>query len=77
MVADGQALAAARELAHQLAALPQAALRGDRMSAYLQHDLPLDKALARELELGSRALAEGFAGAQRFSSGAGRHGGSL
>jgi enoyl-CoA hydratase len=77
VVPHGQALAAARELAHQLAALPQAALRADRMSAYLQHDLPLDKALARELELGSRALAEGFAGAQRFAGGAGRHGGAV
>jgi len=77
VVPRGQALAAARELAHQLAALPQAALRADRMSAYLQHDLPLDKALARELELGSRALAEAFAGAQQFAAGAGRHGGAL
>ncbi len=77
VVPHGQALAAARELAHQLAALPQAALRADRMSAYLQHDLPLDKALARELELGSRALAEGLAGAQRFAGGAGRHGGQV
>jgi enoyl-CoA hydratase len=74
VVPRGEALAAARQLAHQLAALPQAAMRGDRMSAYLQHDLALDKALARELELGSRALAEGFAGAQRFASGEGRHG---
>src|SRR5215470_14512182 len=73
VVPHGQALAAARELARQLAALPQAALRADRMSAYLQHDLPLGQALARELELGSRALAEGFAGAQRFTGGAGRH----
>ncbi len=77
VVPHGQSLAAARELAHQLAALPQAALRADRMSAYLQHDLPLDKALARELELGSRALAEGLAGAQRFAAGAGRHGGEV
>ena len=77
VVPHGQALAAARELAYQLAALPQAALRADRMSAYLQHDLPLDKALARELELGSRALAEAFAGAQQFAGGAGRHGGAL
>ena len=77
VVPHGQSLAAARELAHQLAALPQAALRADRMSAYLQHDLPLDKALARELELGSRALAEGLAGAQQFAAGAGRHGGSV
>ncbi len=77
VVPHGQALAAARALAHQLAALPQAALRADRMSAYLQHDLPLDKALARELELGSRALAEGVAGAQQFAAGAGRHGGAV
>ena len=77
VVPHGQALIAARELAHQLAALPQAALRADRMSAYLQHDLPLDKALARELELGGRALAEAFAGAQQFAGGAGRHGGAV
>ena len=77
VVPHGQSLAAARELAHQLAALPQAALRADRMSAYLQHDLPLDRALARELELGGRALAEGLAGAQQFAGGAGRHGGRV
>jgi enoyl-CoA hydratase len=76
VVPRGQALAAARELAHQLAALPQAALRADRMSAYLQHDLPLDAALAREHELGAAALAEGVAGARRFVAGAGRHGGA-
>jgi enoyl-CoA hydratase/carnithine racemase len=74
VVPTGEALAAARALAHQLAALPQAAMRADRMSAYLQHDLPLDKALALELELGSRALAEGIAGARQFADGAGRHG---
>jgi len=74
VVPRGEALRAARALAHQLAALPQAAMRGDRMSAYLQHDLPLDQALARELELGSAALTEAVAGAQRFSEGAGRHG---
>lgn len=76
VVPRGQALAAARELAHQLAALPQAALRADRMSAYVQHDLPLDRALAQELERGRGALAEGLAGAQRFAAGAGRHGGA-
>ncbi len=74
VVPAGQARAAATELAHQLAALPQAALRADRMSAYLQHDLALDAALMQELELGSYALAEAVQGAQRFSSGAGRHG---
>jgi enoyl-CoA hydratase len=76
VVPRGESLGAARELAHQLAALPQAAMRGDRLSAYLQHDLPFERALAQELELGMRALAEGVAGAQRFAGGAGRHGGA-
>lgn len=75
VVPPGQARAAAESLAAELAALPQAAMRADRMSAYLQHDLDLEAALAKELELGSRALAEAVEGAQRFSSGAGRHGG--
>jgi enoyl-CoA hydratase len=76
VVPRGQALAEAKALAHELAELPQAALRADRMSAYLQHDLPLAEALLQELELGSRALAEGALGAARFSSGVGRHGGA-
>ena len=74
VVPAGQARAAAEALAHELAALPQAALRADRMSAYLQHDLALPAALAQELELGGRALAEGLQGAARFASGVGRHG---
>jgi enoyl-CoA hydratase len=74
VVPDGQALAAARALAHELAALPQAALRADRMSAYLQHDLELGAALTQELKLGGNALAEAVQGAARFASGAGRHG---
>jgi enoyl-CoA hydratase len=74
IVPRGESLAAARALAHQLAELPQVAMRGDRMSAYLQHDLPLAEALAQEFAIGGRSLAEGFAGAQRFAAGAGRHG---
>ena len=74
VVPPGESLAAAVRLAHQLAELPQAALRADRTSAYLQHDLPLDAAIQQELQLGSRALAEALAGATRFSSGEGRHG---
>ncbi|MGE0397493.1 MAG: crotonase/enoyl-CoA hydratase family protein [Kofleriaceae bacterium] len=74
VVPTGTALAAAQALAAELAELPQAALRADRTSAYLQHDLDLDAALAKELELGSRALAEAIEGAGRFSRGAGRHG---
>ena len=70
----GQARAAAEARAHELAALPQVAMRGDRLSAYVQHDLDLSAALLHELDFGSRALAEGLAGAQRFASGIGRHG---
>lgn len=75
VVPPGQARAAAEALARELAELPQAAMRGDRMSAYLQHDLDLEAALQKELELGSRALGEAVEGATRFSGGAGRHGG--
>jgi enoyl-CoA hydratase len=74
VVPTGTSLAAAQALAAELAELPQAAMRADRTSAYLQHDLDLDAALAKELELGSRALAEAIEGAGRFSRGAGRHG---
>jgi enoyl-CoA hydratase len=76
VVGSGQALGAARELAHRLAALPQGALRADRASAYLQHDLSLEAALLQELELGSAALGEALQGATRFSAGEGRHGGA-
>jgi enoyl-CoA hydratase len=74
VVPPGQARAAAEQLAHELAELPQAALRADRTSAYQQFGMSLDAALANELALGSQALAEALAGAQRFSGGAGRHG---
>ena len=75
VVPKGEARKAAEQLAHELCELPQAAMRADRMSAYLQHDLDLEAALAKELELGSRALAEAVEGARRFNDGAGRHGG--
>ncbi|HEY3805243.1 MAG TPA: crotonase/enoyl-CoA hydratase family protein [Kofleriaceae bacterium] len=74
VVPAGQARAAAEQLAHELADLPQAALCADRTSAYQQFGMSLDDALANELALGSHALAEALAGAQRFSGGAGRHG---
>jgi enoyl-CoA hydratase len=74
VVPKGESRQLAEQLAHQLCELPQAAMRADRMSAYLQHDLDLDAALAKELELGSKALAEAVEGAARFAGGAGRHG---
>jgi enoyl-CoA hydratase len=76
VVPAGTARAAAVALGHELAALPQGCLRSDRASLYAQWDLPLDRALAVESEHGLEVLRSGeaMAGAERFASGAGRHG---
>jgi enoyl-CoA hydratase len=74
VVPDGQALTAALELAGQLSALPQAALRGDRLSMLEQWALGYDDAIANEMRHGLGAIREGVAGAARFTAGAGRHG---
>lgn len=76
VVPAGEALAAARALAQQIAAFPQRCLRNDRESVLAQHGLPLHDALAQEFALGLQTLQSGDAvdGAQRFSDGAGRHG---
>lgn len=52
LVEPGQALAAAKELAHQLAALPQMCMRSDRRSAYEQWTMTLDEALLNETRRG-------------------------
>ncbi|HHO53364.1 MAG TPA: crotonase/enoyl-CoA hydratase family protein [Deltaproteobacteria bacterium] len=74
IVPPGTARRAATELALQLAAFPQAALRADRHSAHAQAGLPLDEALRLELERGSGALQEAKIGASRFAAGTSRHG---
>jgi enoyl-CoA hydratase len=76
VVQTGQARAHAVEWAKELAALPQACMRSDRLSAHEQWDLPLREALENELGRGMSALGSGEAasGAARFSGGAGRHG---
>lgn len=76
VVADGQALTAAIELAGQLARLPQLCMRNDRLSVLQQWDLDFDAAMQLELRLGMETLASGetAAGAARFRDGAGRHG---
>ena len=63
VVPDGHsARRRARELAHQLAALPQAAMRADRMSAYLQHGCRSTRRFCKELELGIPRAARGDPG---------------
>ncbi len=76
VVADGTAIEAAQKLAADIARFPQRCMRNDRMSAYLQWNLPLDAALQKEFELGMEVIAsnETFIGASRFASGKGRHG---
>ena len=72
----GEALEYATHLARELAALPQACLRSDRLSAIEQWGLPEADAAANEARHG-RAVAESgetLAGAQRFAAGAGRGG---
>lgn len=77
-VPTGTALAAALQLAHELAVLPQRCLRSDRLSSYEQWGLPLDEALANETTRGLDTILSGetVAGAGRFAAGAGRHGAS-
>lgn len=69
VVPTGTARAAAEELAHTLAALPQVCLREDRLSTYEQHGLDLEQALANELRHGVISLAAGVVdGARAFTS---------
>lgn len=75
VVAKGDALSAAVELAKKLCAFPQLCMRHDRLSAYEQFDLSMTDALRGEFAHGSHALQqETFAGATIFAKGAGRHG---
>jgi len=75
----GQALAHARELAHQLADLPQACMLGDRASVYEQWGLDMQEAMAREFDRGLSLVGgqEMRRGLQGFSGGQGRHGMNL
>ena len=74
VVPDGTALAAAQALAQQIAAFPQACLRADRRSAYGAFDGPLPAVLAEEFARGIEVIDDARVGADRFRSGAGRHG---
>ncbi len=75
LVATGTSLAAAQELAAQIAGFPQMALRGDRRSVYDQQGRSRSEALGREFAIGMAAMGEAREGALRFAAGSGRHGG--
>ncbi|MBS2015803.1 MAG: crotonase/enoyl-CoA hydratase family protein [Deltaproteobacteria bacterium] len=76
VVPKGAAREAAEKLAGEIAAFPQATMRGDRRSAYESMAMSLDDAIANELRHGLAALATGeaAAGAADFARGRGRHG---
>ncbi|MFD9699919.1 crotonase/enoyl-CoA hydratase family protein [Lentzea sp. NPDC059081] len=76
VVEPGQAVPAALELADQIASFPFECVLADRASTYAGLDLPLEEALRAEGAAGVPVVQrEGAAGAARFTSGAGRHGG--
>jgi enoyl-CoA hydratase len=74
LVPKGEALPRAVALARELAALPQAALRSDRLSSYEQWSMTLPEALANEYEHGLRTVRtrELVAGLENYASGAWR-----
>jgi len=75
LVPRGKARKAAEAMAREIARFPQACVRADRRSAYLQQGLSIRDALEQEWgnSIGVVEM-EGTAGAARFAKGAGRHG---
>ena len=76
LVERGETLAAAIDLARQITSFPRGAMRGDRLSAYVQWGMALPDALANEFEHGIAVIRSGETreGAARFADGAGRGG---
>ncbi|MBM86377.1 MAG: enoyl-CoA hydratase [Rhodospirillaceae bacterium] len=75
LVDAGEALSAAQNLAHEMAAFPQMALRSDRWSVIDQWNYPEDEAIRLEIEGSRPTFHHQFqAGAGRFVDGIGRHG---
>ncbi len=74
VVPAGSELAAAVELANQIAAFPQATVRSDRAAVYAGMGRPVPEGLAEERRLGTAVLDVAAAGAARFAAGEGRGG---
>jgi enoyl-CoA hydratase len=76
VVPDGESRAAAEALAHEIARFPQGCMRADRRSVWLQEGLSEMEGLRAEWTCSVGMVeGEGAAGAARFASGKGRHGG--
>ena len=75
VVPVGRARSEAEALAAQLALLPQTCLREDRLSLMEQDGLDEEATITNEFRHGAISIAaDALDGAQRFASGAGRHG---
>jgi enoyl-CoA hydratase/carnithine racemase len=74
VVAPGNHLERALELAERIAAFPQETMLADRRAALESFGLPLAEGLALEHRLGREVLHIAVEGAARFSAGEGRHG---
>jgi enoyl-CoA hydratase len=76
VVEPGTSRQEAEKLAQRIAAFPFQCLLSDRQSAYDQFNLQFDQAMLNEFKLGMQTIGTGetLEGAQRFASGAGRHG---
>ncbi|MDX1588529.1 MAG: crotonase/enoyl-CoA hydratase family protein [Oleiphilaceae bacterium] len=76
LVAQGQALQGAVDLARDLARFPQTCLRNDRFSALAQWGMSEEQAIAAEFRGGKATLNSGetLSGAGRFAGGEGKHG---
>jgi enoyl-CoA hydratase len=79
LTGPGEALAGALALAEELAALPQSAMRHDRLSALEQWGLDDAAAMRNEVHHGLQVIGDGeaIAGASRFAAGEGRHGATV
>jgi enoyl-CoA hydratase len=74
VVEPGKHLDRALDLAERIAAFPQETMLADRQAAIEGFGLPLKEGIALEHMLGRQTLHVAVEGAQRFSSGEGRHG---
>jgi enoyl-CoA hydratase len=74
LVAPGEHLARALEMAEGLAGFPQETMLADRRAALEGLGLPLAEGLALEARAGATVFADAVAGAARFAGGEGRGG---
>jgi len=74
LVADGEHLVRALELASQLASFPQLALLADRRAVFTGLGTPLARGLELEADSGPETFQEAVRGAARFAAGEGRGG---